>query len=104
MGCLFFGILDMILLSWFLHLCATVLFGYNQVQALVSTLENKIDETERKFEESNRLSEERLKQATEAESKIIELKTAMQRFYQLFCSRNLYRDISLVSFMDIYLV
>lgn len=50
-----------------------------QLKALVSTLENKIDETERKFEESNRLSEERLKQATEAESKIIELKTAMQR-------------------------
>ncbi|XP_038902022.1 myosin-8-like isoform X3 [Benincasa hispida] len=50
-----------------------------QLKALVSTLENKIDETERKFEESNRLSEERLKQATEAESKIIELKTAKQR-------------------------
>ncbi|XP_023539621.1 myosin-7-like isoform X1 [Cucurbita pepo subsp. pepo] len=50
-----------------------------ELKALVSSLESKIDETERKFEESNRLSEERLKQATEAESKIIELKTAMQR-------------------------
>ncbi|XP_008438435.1 myosin-6 isoform X1 [Cucumis melo] len=50
-----------------------------QLKAHVNSLENKIDETERKFEESNRLSEERLKQATEAESKIIELKTAMQR-------------------------
>lgn len=85
-------------------MCATGLFGYGQVQAHVSSLENKIDETERKFEESNRLSEERLKQATEAESKIIELKTAMQRFYQLFCSINLYRDVSLVSVTDIYLV
>ncbi|XVE81493.1 hypothetical protein DITRI_Ditri15bG0068800 [Diplodiscus trichospermus] len=50
-----------------------------QLKALVSSLEHKIDETERKYEEANRLSEERLKQATEAESKIIELKTAMQR-------------------------
>lgn len=85
-------------------MCATGLFGYGQVQAHVNSLENKIDETERKFEESNRLSEERLKQATEAESKIIELKTAMQRFCQLFCSLNLYGDVSLVSVTDIYLV
>ena len=56
------------------------------MQALVSSLESKIDETERKFEESNRLSEERLKQATEAESKIIELKTAMQRFSVILLS------------------
>lgn len=40
----------------------------------------KIGETERKYEETNKLSEERLKQAFEAESKIIQLKTAMQRF------------------------
>ncbi|XVF65003.1 hypothetical protein PTKIN_Ptkin09bG0211800 [Pterospermum kingtungense] len=50
-----------------------------QLKALVSSLEQKIDETERKYEETNKLSEERLKQALEAESKIIELKTAMQR-------------------------
>lgn len=67
------------------------------MQALVTSLANKIDETERKFEESNRLSEERLKQALEAESKIIELKTTMQRFFRLFCSLNLYQYMSLVS-------
>ncbi|KAK1591991.1 hypothetical protein Q3G72_017291 [Acer saccharum] len=50
-----------------------------QLKALVSSLEKKIDETERKFEETNKLSEERLKQASEAESKMIDLKTAMQR-------------------------
>ncbi|TXG72473.1 hypothetical protein EZV62_001052 [Acer yangbiense] len=50
-----------------------------QLKALVSSLEKKIDESERKFEETNKLSEERLKQASEAESKMIDLKTAMQR-------------------------
>ncbi|KAM1743039.1 hypothetical protein ACFX12_012967 [Malus domestica] len=50
-----------------------------QLKALVDSLEKKIDETEKKFEETSRLSEQRLKQATEAESKIIDLKTAMQR-------------------------
>ncbi|KAK3187746.1 hypothetical protein Dsin_027307 [Dipteronia sinensis] len=50
-----------------------------QLKALVSSLEKKIDETERKFEETNKLCDERLKQASEAESKMIDLKTAMQR-------------------------
>ncbi|XP_043719718.1 myosin-6 isoform X1 [Telopea speciosissima] len=50
-----------------------------KLKALVSTLEKKIDETEKKYEETNKLSEERLKQALDAESKIINLKTAMQR-------------------------
>ncbi|KAJ0034037.1 hypothetical protein Pint_25217 [Pistacia integerrima] len=50
-----------------------------QLKALVSSLEKKIDETEKKFEETNKLCEERLKQALDAESKIIELKTTMQR-------------------------
>ncbi|KAK9082960.1 hypothetical protein Scep_029431 [Stephania cephalantha] len=49
------------------------------LKTMVNSLEKKIDETERKYEETNKLSEERLKQALEAESKIIELKTAMQR-------------------------
>ncbi|KAL9687837.1 hypothetical protein QQ045_032244 [Rhodiola kirilowii] len=49
------------------------------LKAMVSSLEQKIDETERRYEEANKLSEERLKQAMEAESKIIELKTTMQR-------------------------
>ncbi|XXG90609.1 hypothetical protein AAC387_Pa12g2336 [Persea americana] len=50
-----------------------------KLKAMVSSLEKKIDETGRKFEETQRLSEERLKQAVEAESKIILLKTKMQR-------------------------
>ena len=52
----------------------------------MSSLEKKIDETGRKFEETQRLSEERLKQAVEAESKIILLKTKMQRFVSFFLS------------------
>ncbi|KAK6929671.1 Myosin, N-terminal, SH3-like, partial [Dillenia turbinata] len=56
-----------------------------KLKALVSSLEKKIDETERKYEESNRLSEERLKQALDAETKIIELKTAMQRLEERLC-------------------
>ncbi|KAG4131256.1 hypothetical protein ERO13_D09G195300v2 [Gossypium hirsutum] len=50
-----------------------------QLKALGSSLEQKINETERKYEETNKLSEERLKQGLEAESKIVELKTEMQR-------------------------
>nr|DAD20122.1 TPA_asm: hypothetical protein HUJ06_021585 [Nelumbo nucifera] len=50
-----------------------------KLKALVSSLEKKIDETERKYEETNRVSEERLKQALDAESKMVQLKTAMQR-------------------------
>ncbi|CAK9184254.1 unnamed protein product [Ilex paraguariensis] len=49
-----------------------------KLKALVTSLEQKIDETEKKYEETNKLSEERLKQALDAESKIILLKTAMQ--------------------------
>ncbi|GLU07844.1 hypothetical protein SLE2022_247840 [Rubroshorea leprosula] len=48
-----------------------------KLKELVSSLEKKIDETEKKFEETSKISEERLKQALEAESKIIQLKTAM---------------------------
>lgn len=51
------------------------------VQALVNSLEKKIDETEKKYEEANKISEERLKQALDAESKIVQLKTTMQRFF-----------------------
>ncbi|KAJ6912075.1 myosin-6-like isoform X2 [Populus alba x Populus x berolinensis] len=49
------------------------------LKAMVSSLEKRIDETEKNYEETSKLSEERLKQALDAESKIIELKTAMQR-------------------------
>lgn len=48
-------------------------------QAMVTSLEKKIGDTEKKYEEANKISEERLKQALDAESKIIQLKTAMQR-------------------------
>lgn len=49
---------------------------------MVSSLETTIDETEKKYEEANKLSEERLKQALEAESKLIQLKTDNQRLFQ----------------------
>ncbi|GKU86169.1 hypothetical protein SLEP1_g731 [Rubroshorea leprosula] len=48
-----------------------------KLKELVTSLEKKIDETEKKLVETNKISEERLKQALEAESKIIQLKTAM---------------------------
>ncbi|KHN18273.1 hypothetical protein glysoja_035704 [Glycine soja] len=51
-----------------------------KLKTLVSSLEKKIDETEKRYEEANKISEERLKQALDAESKIIQLKTTMQRF------------------------
>lgn len=66
-----------------------ILFATMPLQALLSSLEHKIDETERKYEETNKLSEERLKQALEAESKIIELKTAMQRFIPILNCNNM---------------
>lgn len=53
------------------------------LQALVSSLEKRIDETEKKYEETSRISEERLKQALDAESKIIELKTSMQKLVHI---------------------
>ncbi|KAF5194608.1 Myosin [Thalictrum thalictroides] len=56
-----------------------------KLKALVGSLEKKIDETERKYEETNKLSEERLKQALDAESKIIQLKTDMQRLDEKLC-------------------
>ncbi|XP_020547964.1 myosin-6 isoform X2 [Sesamum indicum] len=50
-----------------------------KLKSLVSSLEKKIDETEKKYEETSKLSEDRLKQALEAETKIIQLKTTVQR-------------------------
>ncbi|PON37143.1 Myosin head [Parasponia andersonii] len=55
-----------------------------KLKALVSSLEKKIDETEKKYEEANKISAERLKQASDAESKIIHLKTVMQRLEEKF--------------------
>ncbi|KAI9122087.1 hypothetical protein K1719_006776 [Acacia pycnantha] len=55
-----------------------------KLKTLVSSLEKKIDETEKRFEEANKISEERTKQALDAESKIIQLKTAMQRLEEKF--------------------
>ncbi|XP_057535805.1 myosin-6-like [Amaranthus tricolor] len=50
-----------------------------KLKDLISSLEKKVDETEKKFEETSKLSEERLKQALDAESRMIKLKTDMQR-------------------------
>lgn len=50
------------------------------LQTLVSSLEKKIDDTEKKYQETNKISEDRLKQAMEAETKIVDLNMAMLRF------------------------
>uniref|UniRef100_M4EFF0 Myosin motor domain-containing protein n=1 Tax=Brassica campestris TaxID=3711 RepID=M4EFF0_BRACM len=50
-----------------------------KLKGLVSSLEMKIDETEKKLQETTKISEDRLKQALDAESKLVKLKTAMQR-------------------------
>ncbi|KAJ7972561.1 Myosin [Quillaja saponaria] len=55
-----------------------------KLTTLVSSLEKKIDDTEKKYEEANRISEERLKQALDAESTIVKLKTTMQRLEEKF--------------------
>lgn len=60
---------------------------------MVSSLEKKINEAEKKYEETNKLSEERLKQANDAETKIIELKNSMQRFCNDCLSCNIRRLI-----------
>lgn len=65
------------------------------LQDLVGSLERKFDETERKYEESSRLSEERMNQIIETESKIIDLKTNMQRFS--------YRFLFLQDFIKMYI-
>ncbi|XP_019424641.1 PREDICTED: myosin-6-like [Lupinus angustifolius] len=55
-----------------------------KLKNMLSSMEKKIDETEKKYEEANKIGEERLKQALEAESKVIQLKTAMQRLEEKF--------------------
>ncbi|KAF7837560.1 myosin-6-like isoform X2 [Senna tora] len=55
-----------------------------KLKTMVCSLEKKIGETEKRYEEANKISEERLKQAMEAESKIIQLKTSMQRLEEKF--------------------
>lgn len=47
---------------------------------MVSSLETKIDETAKELQETSRISQDRLKQALKAESKVEKLKTAMQRY------------------------
>jgi len=50
------------------------------LQTLVSSLEQKFDDTEKKYHETSKISEERLKQAMDAETKIVDLNMAMLRF------------------------
>ncbi|KAK7310414.1 hypothetical protein RJT34_07924 [Clitoria ternatea] len=50
-----------------------------QLKDQVNSWEKKFDEVESKYEECNRLSEDRMNQIIETESKMIELKTNMQR-------------------------
>lgn len=51
------------------------------MQDAVSSLELETSETQKKYEETSKLSEERLKEAMDAEAKIIDLKLDMQRLY-----------------------
>jgi myosin-5 len=51
-----------------------------KLKSLVSSLDQKIDETEKKFEERSKINEERLKQAIEAETTIVNLKTAVHEY------------------------
>lgn len=51
------------------------------LQEKVSTLEQEISETQTKLEETTKLREDRLKEAMEAENRIIDIKIDMQRFY-----------------------
>lgn len=63
-----------------------IMFGISflfHIKTLVSSLEQKIDETEKRFKETSKISEERLKQALDAEAKIVHLKTAMHKYLLL---------------------
>lgn len=57
----------------------TICCDWNASQDLLDLLEKKIDEIEKRYEETSRLCEERLNQALDAETKMIALKTTMQR-------------------------
>jgi len=65
--------------SSFIVISITIITS-DTLQDLVNSLERKIDETEKKYEESSRISEERMNQIIDTESRMIELKTNMQRF------------------------
>jgi predicted nuclease with TOPRIM domain len=49
-------------------------------QILVTSFEEKLQKAEQKFEETEKSREELINKATDAESKINELKNTMQRF------------------------
>ena len=50
-------------------------------QSLVASFEEKLQNAEQKFEETEKAREELVKKATDAESMINELKNTMQRFF-----------------------
>ncbi|GJM87348.1 hypothetical protein PR202_ga03294 [Eleusine coracana subsp. coracana] len=54
----------------------------DKLKSLVSSLEKKIDYAEKKYQETSKVSEERLKQAMEAESKVVDLNMAMLRLQE----------------------
>ncbi|KAJ0510529.1 putative myosin ATPase [Helianthus annuus] len=49
-----------------------------KLKGVVNSLESEINETQKKYEETSKLSEDRLKEAMDAEAKIIDLKLDMQ--------------------------
>ena len=66
------------------------------LQALVTSLEKRIDDADKKCAETIRVSEERLKKAVEAESKINNMNKEMQRF--LISLRDLVLPVLLLRF------
>ena len=54
------------------------------MQVLISSLEQKVEEVEKKYVESQKLSEEWFREAKEAESEIEKLKNTLQRFKMFF--------------------
>jgi myosin-5 len=50
-------------------------------QSLVASFEEKLQNAEQKFEETEKAREELVKKATDAEAMINELKNTMQRFF-----------------------
>lgn len=55
---------------------------FEHSQDVVNSLELEMNETQKKYEEeTSKLNEEKLKEAMDAEAKIIDLKIDMQRLY-----------------------
>uniref|UniRef100_A0A7N0SYH6 Uncharacterized protein n=1 Tax=Kalanchoe fedtschenkoi TaxID=63787 RepID=A0A7N0SYH6_KALFE len=72
-----------------------------KLKALVASLEQKINETEKKYEVTKKISEERLKQAVDAESLIIKLKSTLNsletKFFDMEAENKVLRQKTLLN-------